>query len=444
MGSVYLRGDLNSRVGQKRDFVVFDCIDFNADSDNYNPDLHLDQASKDNKCNDFGIKSLDLCKAHGLRLVNGRLSDDQNIGNFTYISSTGASVIDYLLSDECNFSNIAYFSVSPLSVFSDHCSLTFSLSCNLYFHKAENFTITKTKWRSDLKDQFRSGIISKVPEFNSLIESLDLSCDESMNRVVDNFTGIYREIADPLFKKLYTCTNSGSASSNDNVFRNAEWFDRECLEAKRRYLESVDLFKHHSSFENRENLCHLKKKYKTLIKQKKKNYVRSKVIEIEGLKSCRPKEFWKYFRHDNNSCRNNLSSDDFFNYFSSLESKIYQCENEEAENFNLSHEFDDLSYFCPELDSRITQSEILAAAKRLQAGKAYGNDDMLNEYFIETIDIIAPHLCDIFNSILDSGIFPKKWCEGIIIPLFEKGDKNCPSNYRGITLLSCFQSFSLL
>ena len=182
----------------------------------------------------------------------------------------------------------------------------------------------------------------------------------------------------------------------------------------------------------------IKKKNKTLIKQKKKNYFRSKVFQIEGLKSYRPKELWKYFRHDNNSCRNSLSSDDFFNYFSSLESKIDQCENEEAENFNLSHDFDDLSYFFPELDSRITQSEILAAAKRLQAGKAYGNDDMLNEYFIETIDIIAPHLCDIFNSILDSGIFPKKWCEGIIIPPFKKGDRNCPSNYRGITLLSCF------
>ena len=79
LGSVYLCGDFNSRFGQKRDFVVFDCIDFNADSDNYNPDLHLDRTSKDNKCNDFGIKLLDLCKAHGLRLVNGRLSDDQNI-----------------------------------------------------------------------------------------------------------------------------------------------------------------------------------------------------------------------------------------------------------------------------------------------------------------------------------------------------------------------------
>ena len=130
-----------------------------------------------------------------------------------------------------------------------------------------------------------------------------------------------------------------------------------------------------------------------------------------------------------------MSSDDFFNYFSSLEGKVYQRENEEAENFNRSHDFDDLSYFCPELDSRITQSEILAAAKRLQVGKAYGNDDMLNEYFIESIDIVPPHLCDIFNSILDSGIFPNKWCEDIDIPLFKKGDRNCPSNYRGITLL---------
>ena len=81
----------------------------------------------------------------------------------------------------------------------------------------------------------------------------------------------------------------------------------------------------------------------------------------------------------------------------------------------------DLSQFCPELDSRVTQSEISAPANRLQAGKAYGND-MLHAYFIETIDKIAPHLCDIFNPILDSGVFPKKWFESIIIPLIKKGD----------------------
>ena len=44
----------------------------------------------------------------------------------------------------------------------------------------------------------------------------------------------------------------------------------------------------------------------------------------------------------------------------------------------------------------------------------------------------------IFNHILDSKVFPSKWAEGIIVPIFKKGDKNEPSNYRGITLISWF------
>ena len=44
-----------------------------------------------------------------------------------------------------------------------------------------------------------------------------------------------------------------------------------------------------------------------------------------------------------------------------------------------------------------------------------------NEYFIETIDILLPFICD--NAVLDSGVFPDSWREGIVIPLHKKGDK---------------------
>ena len=34
-------------------------------------------------------------------------------------------------------------------------------------------------------------------------------------------------------------------------------------------------------------------------------------------------------------------------------------------------------------------------------------------------------------------VFQMWWSEGIVIPLFKKGDRNNVANYRGITLLSC-------
>ena len=40
--------------------------------------------------------------------------------------------------------------------------------------------------------------------------------------------------------------------------------------------------------------------------------------------------------------------------------------------------------------------------------------------------------------ILDTGIYPEQWTQGMIIPLYKnKGDKKEPCNYRPITLVSC-------
>jgi len=58
------------------------------------------------------------------------------------------------------------------------------------------------------------------------------------------------------------------------------------------------------------------------------------------------------------------------------------------------------------LNDPITILELLMAVNTLKQGTAAVNDSRLNEYFVETIDILCSHVCDILNSIINTGCFP--------------------------------------
>ena len=58
-----------------------------------------------------------------------------------------------------------------------------------------------------------------------------------------------------------------------------------------------------------------------------------------------------------------------------------------------------------ELDADITADEIIKAIYELKMDKSHGPDCLLNEFFIEYKDFIIPHLCTIFNAVLNSGYF---------------------------------------
>lgn len=74
--------------------------------------------------------------------------------------------------------------------------------------------------------------------------------------------------------------------------------------------------------------------------------------------------------------------------------------------------------------------------------KASGADGIINEIIIHTFDKLNFFWCSIFNKILKDGVIPEESLTGMIVPIYKnKGDKNDPGNYRGITLLSCSAKF---
>ena len=126
LGSVFLAGDFNARVGHRLDYIDFDR---NVDCLNFS-DVSIDEptswASMDNTCNTSGNLLLDLCKSTSLSIGNGRLGSDKSTGTYTYFTKHASSTIGYLLLSKHDFQLINEFSVGRFNMYSDHAPLLFS------------------------------------------------------------------------------------------------------------------------------------------------------------------------------------------------------------------------------------------------------------------------------------------------------------------------------
>ena len=87
------------------------------------------------------------------------------------------------------------------------------------------------------------------------------------------------------------------------------------------------------------------------------------------------------------------------------------------------------------MNVKISMEELEKAISQLKNGKSGGEDSLLNELFIHGNHAMMKCVCEIFNVIFQSGIFPEPWSDWLLVPLFKKGNINFTDNYRGITLL---------
>ena len=170
------------------------------------------------------------------------------------------------------------------------------------------------------------------------------------------------------------------------------------------------------------------REYSRALKLAKRTTRRKWHKELRNMKFSNPKLYWKKVKgQPSKQCPIDLNT--LYTHFKNLNTS--ESDPTEVPQPNL--EYETLG-----LNSAITEEEVLCAIKSLKNGKAVGIDEVRNEFIKHSSPQLISIFCKLFNKVLDTGIVPEQWVQGIIIPIYKgKGDTDQCDNYRGITLLSC-------
>ena len=89
---------------------------------------------------------------------------------------------------------------------------------------------------------------------------------------------------------------------------------------------------------------------------------------------------------------------------------------------------------CQENITYLQQNGIEKLLHGLKTHKAAGPDGITPQILKHLAKTLAPILCNIFRLSYDRGEIPDDWCEANVVPIYKKGDKSTPANYRPISL----------
>ena len=423
--NTYIFGDFNARTKTVDENVAFDKYDEILGVQNTLVSIPPSRNSHDMKIvNRRGREFLDICRINDLTIANGRTIGDL-FGKYTCHQKRGSSVVDYLLTPCQNRQNIQEFKVGEYHpILSDHCPImaTISLQTNL---KVDTGNI-KLK---TLPDSF-------IWEDNSSVTFSEKLASEEYKRKVAELMSKDNLIMEDVRDLLVDVAKRSEIKKTNNKRTTQKfdqpWFDSECKSIKKEIASYGMLLrsKPHCT-KTRENIYIMKNKLKNLVRRKKFQYETDVVNEMcSDLSSGEKKKYWKLLRKlENNKDRNSYIPDfTLVNHFKELL---------QDENITLGRE-QNTSGEPGELDYPIAIRELEVASKILKNGKGTGIDAIKNEMISPLVTTYPELLIRAFNDIITSHqTLCKDWLHSLITAIHEKGAKDNPDNYRGVSLMSC-------
>ena len=183
----------------------------------------------------------------------------------------------------------------------------------------------------------------------------------------------------------------------------------------------------------------LKTEFKCLCERKKTEFQEKRRIKLVSCASIN--DLWSHMNlFKEKKASNNIKPSQWYDHFYNL---LNECKQEVDEDFanhvseTLKNHNEAKCELCQSnpLNDPITQKEIEIAVKSLNSGKAPGPDGLVSEVYKCLLKDLVPYLEILFNMILPTGEFPASWSKSILTPIYKKGDRHNPKNYRGISLI---------
>ncbi len=146
-----------------------------------------------------------------------------------------------------------------------------------------------------------------------------------------------------------------------------------------------------------------------------------------GDKFRDPKKYWRQIKVRKPRDREHVTLESFKEHFIQLSTSKCPLEYTVSNTYKTKVDI---------LDANFTIDEMERAIKHLKNNKAAGDDYVLSEFIRYAKHNLKYVLLDIFNKLYSTSYYPEQWTTGLIVPIYKKGKKSVPGNYRGITLTS--------
>ena len=330
----------------------------------------------------------------------------------------GNNILDIVLTtDEDSVKDVK---IGPEFSSSDHRSLLFTI----------NFDKDKVSESKEKVPDYRRANFKRLRMQLASINWIELLGTPDINKAWEVFA-----------KKLNEISQLCVPLRNRRQVKNTKpkWWNNEircCLQAKKTAYHKYKLTQN-----NNDKLEHdrLRRKAKKLIKSSKKS------VEAQIANSCKtnPKEFYSYIKtkrvltstigplktENDVQIENDVDMANTLNdYFSS----VFTTESVQGS----------LPIPAPQSqgttlpDVAMTEKEILSAMNSMNVNKTPGPDKISPRLLKEARNELVKPLTILFNKTLLAGKVPHEWKLANVTPIFKKGDKSLPANYRPISLTS--------